>query len=155
MTGFFFNPTIDIVTFRLGGWFMQGVFLLPALTRIGHECQDLLSPCDGMHMCAETRPRFILFSERVFGKLSQSPCKLQGKIPYTGKNSPEEDRIHDAASSRTACPTHYQRAIPTPIFYFNVQLSQQICPLRYAPCCWDIKQPTSTNDSPSAGEGVM
>ena len=28
--------------------------------------------------------------------------------------SPEEDRTHDAASSRTASPTHYQRAIPAP-----------------------------------------
>ena len=41
---------------------MLGVFLLPAFTRQGHERQDLLSPC----MCAQTRPRFILSSERGF-----------------------------------------------------------------------------------------
>ena len=36
----------------------------------------------------------------------------KGKIPSTGKKiTPEEDRTHDAASSRTASPTHYQRAI--------------------------------------------
>ena len=28
---------------------MLGVFLLPAFTRLGHERQDLLSPCDEMH----------------------------------------------------------------------------------------------------------
>ena len=28
---------------------------------------------------------------------------------------PEEDRAHDAASSRTASQTHYQRAIPAPL----------------------------------------
>ena len=57
-----FNPTIKIVTFRLHGWCVLGVFLLPAFTRLGHERQDLLSPC----MCAQTRPQFILSSERVF-----------------------------------------------------------------------------------------
>ena len=46
----FFNPTIKVVTFRLRGWCVLGVFLLPAFTRQGHEHQDLLSPCDEMHV---------------------------------------------------------------------------------------------------------
>ena len=57
VTGFFFLflfffviPTVEIVTFRLRGWRMLGVFLLLAFTRLGHECQDLLRPCDGMHV---------------------------------------------------------------------------------------------------------
>ena len=29
---------------------MLGVVLLPAFTRLGHECQDLLSLCHGMHV---------------------------------------------------------------------------------------------------------
>ena len=49
----FFNPTIKVVTFRLRGWCMLGVFLLPAFTRLGHECQDLLSPCDEVHVCTD------------------------------------------------------------------------------------------------------
>ena len=49
----FFNPTIKVVTFRLRGWCMVGVFLLPAFTRLGHERQDLLSPCDEMHACTD------------------------------------------------------------------------------------------------------
>ena len=49
----FFNPTIEVVTFRLHGWCMLGVFLLPAFTRLGHECQDLLSMCDGIHACTD------------------------------------------------------------------------------------------------------
>ena len=32
---------------------MLGVFLLPAFTRLGHECQALLSTCDGMHVCTD------------------------------------------------------------------------------------------------------
>ena len=47
----FFNPTIKVVTFCLHGWCMLGVFLLPAFTPQGHDCQDLLSLCDGMHVC--------------------------------------------------------------------------------------------------------
>ena len=44
-----FNPTIEVVTFRLPGWCMIGVFLLPAFIPLGHKCQDLLHSCDGMH----------------------------------------------------------------------------------------------------------
>ena len=36
------------------------------------------------------------------------------KSPLPEKFSPEEDPPHNAASSRTASPTHYQRAIPAP-----------------------------------------
>ena len=37
------------------------------------------------------------------------------KFPLPEKKfSPEEDRTHDAATSRTASPTHDQRAIPAP-----------------------------------------
>ena len=49
----FFNPTIKVVTFRLRGWCLQGLFLLPAFTRLGHEHQDLSSPCDEMHVCTD------------------------------------------------------------------------------------------------------
>ena len=48
-----FNPTIEVVTFRLRGWCMLGVFLLPEFIRLGDEFQDLLSPCDGMHVCTD------------------------------------------------------------------------------------------------------
>ena len=47
---FFFNPTIELVTLCLRGWYMLGVFLLPVLTCLGRESQDLLSLCDGMHV---------------------------------------------------------------------------------------------------------
>ena len=48
-----FNSTIELVTFRLCGWYMLGVFLMLAFIRMGCECQDLLSPCDGMHVCTD------------------------------------------------------------------------------------------------------
>ena len=48
-----FNPNIEVVTFRLRAWCMLGEFMLPAFTRLGHECRDLWSPCDGMHVCTD------------------------------------------------------------------------------------------------------
>ena len=37
--------------------------------------------------CAQTRPLFVLSSERVFGEWSQNPCLLQGKkIPFYRKS---------------------------------------------------------------------
>ena len=80
---FFFNPIIEVATFRLRGLCMLGVFLLLAFTRPGHECQDLLSPCDGMHVFT-IRPRFILSSERVFGGNGvRNHVNSKGKIPST------------------------------------------------------------------------
>ena len=52
-TWLFFHPTIEVVTFHLRGWCMLGVFLLLAFTRLRHECLELLSLCDGMHLCTD------------------------------------------------------------------------------------------------------
>ena len=46
----FLNPTIEVVTFRLRGW-CQECFLFSASILVGHECQDLFSPCDGTRVC--------------------------------------------------------------------------------------------------------
>ena len=48
-----FNPTTEAVTFRLPGWCILDMFLLPAFIRLGHECHDLLSPCYGLHVCSD------------------------------------------------------------------------------------------------------
>ena len=52
---------------------MLGVFLLLGFTRLEDEHQDLLSSCNGMHVCTDRR-QFILSSERVLGEWSQNPC---------------------------------------------------------------------------------
>ena len=49
-----------------------GCILLPAFTGLGHERQDLWSLCNKC-MCAQTRPQFILSSERVFWGLEFEP----------------------------------------------------------------------------------
>ena len=48
-----FNPTVEEVPFPFRGWCMLSVILLPAFICLGHECQDLWSPCDGMHVCRD------------------------------------------------------------------------------------------------------
>ena len=54
------------VTFRLREWCILGVFLLPAFTRLGHDCQDLLSPRDEMHACTEQTSVYTLI-RKSFG----------------------------------------------------------------------------------------
>ena len=111
-----FNPTIEVVTFRLRGWCMLGVlFLLLTFTRLGHEHQDLLSPCDGMHVCTEQTSVYTLIRKSFGGMESEPMLTPREKSPLPEKLSPEKDRTHDAASSRTVSPTYYQRAIPAPV----------------------------------------
>ena len=57
-------------------------------------------------MCAQTRPQFILSSERVVGNGVRTHVISKGKITSSG--GIEEGRIRDAASRRTASPTHYR-----------------------------------------------
>ena len=45
---------------------------------------------------------------------SEPKLSPREKSSLPEKFSPEEDRTHDAASSRTTGPTHYQRVIPAP-----------------------------------------
>ena len=66
-------------------------------------------------MCAKTRPRFILSSERVWGDGVRIHVSSKAKIPSTGKTSPqrriEPTTRHHAATTN---PTYYQRANPAP-----------------------------------------
>ena len=105
----FFNPTFKVVTFLLRGWCVLGVFLLPAFTRLGHERQDLwvrAMKC----MCAQTRPRFILSSERVFGGMEFEPMLTTGKCPQ---------RRIEPVTLWTVSPSTTNWAIPAHILSFE------------------------------------
>ena len=65
-------------------------------------------------MCAQTRPRFILSSERVVGNGVRTHANTKGKIPSTG--GPEQDGTRDAASRRTASPAHYPLSYSGPFY---------------------------------------
>ena len=68
-------------------------------------------------MCAQTRPWFILWSERVLGNGVRIHVNSKGKISCTGGS--EGGQTHDAASDRTASPTHYQLSCFSPSCMHN------------------------------------
>ena len=45
-----------------------GCVFVVGIHRLGHECQDLLTLCDGMHVCTDYRPWLIL-SSKSFGEM--------------------------------------------------------------------------------------
>ena len=65
-------------------------------------------------MCAQTRPRSILSSKSFWGMESELMVTPREKSPLVEKFSPDEDRTHYTASSRTVSPRHSQRLIPAP-----------------------------------------
>ena len=77
-----FNSTIEVVTFRLHGWCMLGVFLLLAFTHLGHECQNLFVGWN--RMCAQIRPWFILIQKSI-GWMKSAPRLTPRKNPLYRK----------------------------------------------------------------------
>ena len=66
-------------------------------------------------MCGQVRTWFILSSKSLGGMESEPMFTPREKSPLLEKFSSEEDQTHNAASSRTVRPTHYQQAIPAPV----------------------------------------
>ena len=62
-------------------------------------------------MCAQTRPRFILSSEGVFGGMEFEPMLTPREKSPLPKKSPEEDRTLDAVDSELK---HYQLSYSGP-----------------------------------------
>ena len=103
-----------VVTFCLRGLCMLGVFLLPAFTRQGHERQELLSSCDGMHrldlgLCSHPT--------EFWGNGVRTHVNSKENISSTGKNLPRGGwnprRCVKQDSELNTLPTsstHYQRA---------------------------------------------
>ena len=81
-----FNQTIEVVTFRLRGCCMLGDILLPAFTRLGHERQDLLSPYDGMHVCADQTSVYTLIPE-FWGNGDRTYVNSREKSPLPEKKN--------------------------------------------------------------------
>ena len=107
----FFNPTIEVITFRLPGWCMLDVLLLPAFNHQGHECEVRATECT----CAHILTSVYTLIRKSFGRMESEPMLTpREKSPQPGKFSSEEDRTHDAASRRTASPTHYQLSYSGP-----------------------------------------
>ena len=77
-----------------------GCDFVASIPRLGHECQDLLSPYDGMCVCTDyiRIPRVILSSERVGERGKgrdevRNHLKSKGKIPITGGTEEVQTRV--------------------------------------------------------------
>ena len=73
-------------------------------------------------MYAQTRPRFILSSEGVFGGMEFEPMLTPREKSPLPKMSPEEDRTRDAVDSE---PKHYQLSYPGPCSKFISRVPDQ------------------------------
>ena len=68
--------------------------------------------------CVNRLDLSLYYIPRVLGGMeSETVLTPREKSPLLEKFSSEEDQTHNAASSRAACPTHYQQAIPAPPCY--------------------------------------
>ena len=80
-------------------------------------------------MCAQTRRSVYILARKRFWGMESEPMltpREKSPLPEKKKISSEEDRTHDAASSRIASPTHYQQAIPASVKrYYSVLHSRK------------------------------
>ena len=63
----------------------DGACWVAAFTRLGYECQDLLSPCDGMHVCTDWTSTHTLIRRSFGGNGVRNHVNSKGKIPSTRK----------------------------------------------------------------------
>ena len=105
---------------------------------------------------AQTGPRFILSSGRVLGNGVWTHVNFKGKIPSAG--DPEEGRTSNAASGRTASPTHYRLSCSGPfraginpsVFKTTYRTNREDKPLERQLTCHPLfLPPDTTPDSQS------
>ena len=63
------------------GWAGRSVF-----THLGHECQELLSPCNGMHVCTDQTSVYTLL-QKSFGGMASEPMLTPRTNSLYQKNS--------------------------------------------------------------------
>ena len=109
--GLVFNPTIEVVTFRLHGRCVLGVFLLPAFTRLEHESESFQSVLS--NACVHRLALDLYSHPKEFGGNGvRTHVKSKGKVPST--RGSEEDQTRAAASHRTERLTDYQLSYSGP-----------------------------------------
>ena len=89
---------------------MLAVFLLPAFTCLGHERQDLLSPCDGMHVYTDKTSVYTLIPKSFLGNGVRTHVNSKGKIPL-----PEAQTRFEPATLHH--PGQRANTLPTRLFW--------------------------------------
>ena len=122
---------------------MLGVFLLPAFTRLGHERQDRLSPCDGMHVSTDKTSIYILVQDSLRGKESEPMLTPRKKSALPEKNSPQrriEPRTLHQAGQRAQHTTDELFWPP-----YGADLSRESCLVGHAALCLSVLHGTHIN----------
>ena len=132
----FFNSTIEVVTFRLyaGCVFIAGIH--PSRTWMSESLESVR-----LNACVHRLDLGLYSHSKEFGgNGARIHVNSKGKNPLYQKKISEEDRTHDAASSRTASPTHNQWAIPAPAYHWAPAVVSE--PLQRRPrCCRRLPGP--------------
>ena len=92
-----------------------GCVFVAGIHHLGHECQDILSMCDGMHVYTDQTSVYNTLIRKSFGGNGVRMCvNSKGKIPSAGDS--EEGGTRRATSRKTVSPTHYPNwAVLAPI----------------------------------------
>ena len=107
MWPFFDNPTNEVVTFCLHGWYMLGVFFFGA--SIHPSMKSISGSFESMRWNACVHGLDVgLYShlKEFLGNRVRTNVNCKGKIRSTGNS--EEDQTCDAASRWIASPIHYR-----------------------------------------------
>ena len=121
MWPFFFNPSTEVVTFRLpSSWMVHDGYIFVADS---HPSRTWMSgSVESVRRNAYVHWLDLgLYShpKEFWGNEVRTHVNSKGKIPSTG--SSEEGRPCDAALHRTASPTHYRLSYSGPLFSLTVR----------------------------------
>ena len=111
--GSFINPTMEVVTFRLCGWCMLDLFFVACI----HPSRTWMSGSfESVWWNASVhRLDLGLYSHPKEFKGNRARNHINSKEKIPSNRGSEEDQTHDAASHRTASPTHYQLSYSGPL----------------------------------------
>ena len=94
----------------------MGVFPLQALTSLGHECQDLLSPCDGMHVYTDKTSVYTLIRKTFGGNEGPMLTPREKSTPPEKKNNPRRCIKQDSKpNTQPTCYSGPCSLLPKPV----------------------------------------
>ena len=122
--------------------------VLPAFTRLGHECQDLLNLCNGMHVCTDYTLVYTLIWKRFLRNGVRTHVNSKGKIPSTGKNLPRGGSNPQCCITQGSEPNTLPTAFPAPTCNFKSgHKHSSSLPMTFSCICGRIRNKHKMQDS--------
>ena len=131
----FFNPAIEVVTFRLRGWCMLCVFLLPAFNHLRHGRQDLLK-----HVCTD-----FISVYTSFWRMELTMLSLESQPVSQSASQPASQSASQPASQSASQPVSQSASQPA-----SQSASQPVSQPASQPVSQSARQPASQPISQSA-----